>query len=469
MARGPGLVRVAAQTDPPLVFRKDRYFEQTGYHPHPPQAEVHWDVTRNRALSNGRRWGKTLLGGKETEATAWVKNWLGKAQQGWIIGPQYLDCEKEFRVVYDSLKALGVEDLSTKFLHNVENGNMHIHTKWGWDLQARSAAHPETLVGEGLDFVLMVEAGRLRRSTFTQYVRPALSDKRGWSLASGVPELATDVSLLYWAWKRGQDVNRPTWRSWRKPSWTNRIVFPGGRNDPEILEAEEDLTEDEFRRQYGAEFVDRVGRVMLEWDDEVHLRNLDYNPNWPLYGAVDFGYTNPFVWLWIQVDEFNNVYVIGEHYITRQDVTEICDRTLVDHPWSQHLVAAYVDPHEPDDANILRNKLKRPMRNNTGGTIQTRNRMIRDRLKPKPDHAPPELQQAEIVVDIARCPKLAWEMREGYRWPEHKNEMTNESENPMDKDNHGPEALSRFIYGYFSVVGGKHERRSRASKANVRG
>jgi hypothetical protein len=433
------------------ILRKDAYFEATGYFPHDAQKDVHYDHHRHRVLSNGRRWGKTLLGGKECEPTAFLRNRLGEPQRGWIIGPNYIDCEKEFRVIYDSLKKLGVDTVSHKFLKNVENGNMHIQTAWGWDLDCRSAATPESLVGEGLDFVLLAEAGRLHRSTFTEYVRPALSDKRGWSLMSGVPEISADISLLYWGYRRGLDTSdKKPWKSWRMPSWTNDIVFPGGRNDPEILEAEEDLTQEEFRRQYGGEFIDKVGRVMKEWDDAVHLRKIVFNPDWPVYAAVDFGFTNYWVWLWIQVDNFNRVYVIGEHYFLEQDTDEIA-RFLVNHPWMSGLVAFYPDPHNPDDVRILERILKKPARLNTGGEVQTRTALVRKNLKPMPPDEPPENQTANIVVDFS-CKQLAWEMREGYRWPRHKTEQKNSTELPMDKDNHGPEALSRFIYGYFSIV-----------------
>lgn len=449
------------------VLRKDVYFAQTGYEPHDGQRQVHYDPHRHRALSNGRRWGKTLLGGKEVEPCAFVRNRRGEVQRGWIIGPNYLDCEKEFRVVYDSFKALGIDTVSTKFLRNVENGSMHIVTNWGFDLECRSAQHPESLVGEGLDFVVCAEAGRLRRSTFTEYVRPALSDKRGWSLMTGVPEIAADTSLLYWAWKRGLEHETKPWRSWRMPSWTNTIVFPGGRNDPEILEAEDDLTEDEFRRQYGGEFVDKVGRVMKEWDDEIHLKRIKFNPDWPLYAAVDYGFTNWFVWLWIQVDPFQNVYVLGEHYIKEMDTERIAKEVLKNHPWIGQCLMFYPDPHNPDDSRILSRHLGIPFASNTGGEITTRNAMIRTRLKPRPEHAPPEEQQAQIVFDKDRCTHLAWEMREGYRWPEHKNEAKNNTEIPMDKDNHGPEALSRFIYGYFDITE-TEKPLSRQSRARIK-
>lgn len=444
------------------VLRKDLYFEQTGYTPHPGQVHVHFDNHRHRVLSNGRRWGKTFLGGKEVEPTAFLRNRRGEPQHGWIIGPNYADCEKEFRIVFNTFKSLGIESVSSKFVNNKDSGNMTIVTNWGFTLECRSAAHPESLVGEGLDFVLMVEAGRLHRSTFTEYVRPALSDKRGWSLTTGVPELATDTALLYWAFKRGLEWQTKPWRSWRMPSWTNTVVFPGGRKDPEILEAEEDLTEDEFRRQYGGEFVDRVGRVMAEWDDTIHLKRIKYNPDWPLYGAVDYGYTNFFVWLWIQVDPFDNVYVIGEHYVKQMDTERIAKEVLKPHPWMSACVAFYAPPAEPDETNTLMRHLKLPARTNTGGELKTRLSMIRTRLKVRPEE-----KQAQIVFDRDRCTHLAWEMREGYRWPVHKNEQKNESEVPLDKDNHGPEALGRFIHGYFTTQG-RSERRNRQSRAQVR-
>lgn len=433
-----------------LVFRKDKWFEETGYRPHPGQLPVHYDNTRNRVLSNGRRWGKTMFGGKEIECSAFVKNWRGEPMRGWIIGPEYTDAEKEFRIVYDTFKKLGIDQISSKFLNNTENGNMHIQTRWGFDLQCRSARHPESLVGEGLDLVLLAEAGRHRRRTFTEYVRPALSDKRGISIMTGVPEDASEQSLLYWGYHRGKDPTKLQWRSWRMPSWTNTAVFPGGRTDPEILEAEDDLTEDEFRRQYGGEFILRRGRVMKEWDDEIHIAEVNYRRDLPLYAAVDFGYTNDWVWLWIQHDKLNNiVYVIGEHRFKLRDTEDIARQEIKNHPLVGNLVAIYVDPSSPDDAAVLRRTLNVPTKSNTGGEIKIRLQLIRSALKLRPEHLPdghPEKHPGLIVDKL--CHRLIWEMREGYRWPESANDMRNASEIPMDNDNHGPEALGRFYKGH---------------------
>lgn len=431
------------------VFRKDLWFQQTDYKPHQGQKAIHYDNTRNRVLCNGRRWGKTLLGGKEVECSAFIKNWLNQPLHGWIVGPEYPDCEKEFRVVYDTFKRLGIDQVSTKFLNNTENGNMRISTKWGFDLECRSAKHPESLVGEGLDFVLMVESGRHKRKTFGDYIRPALSDRRGWSLISGVPEQATESSLLYWAYNRGQDPEKTQWKSWRMPSWTNNVMFPGGANDPEILEAKDDLTADEFSRQYEAKFVDNVGRVMTEWDDDLHISDKGYDPKLPLYAAVDFGFTNDWVWLWIQVDRDGVVYVVDELRFTLRDTADIAENELKRHVLLPKLLAIYPDPAAPDDARILRRTLKVPVRSNTGGELNVRLGLIRNALKLQPASLPDDdpRKKPKLVIN-RRCKQLIWEMSKGYRWPASNSETRNPSEQPLDKNNHGPEALGRFFKGY---------------------
>lgn len=438
------------------VFRKDLYFDKTGYAPHGGQRLVHYNPGRHRVLCNGRRWGKTLVGGKECEAAAFVRNFLGMPQRGWIIGPEYSDCEKEFRIVYDTFKSLGIDTVSDRFLNNVENGNMHIRTKWGFDLECRSAKHPESLVGEGLDFVLLVEAGRHKRKMWGDYVRPALSDKRGWSLASGVPEGAAEDSLLYSLFQRGQDPTKPSWWSIRMPSWTNVTVFPGGYKDPEIQEAKDDLTDDEFRRQYGAEFVERVGRVMSEWDSDVHVRKLEYDRSLPLYAAVDFGYVNDWVWLLVQIDHWGKVYVIYEQRWTLKDTEEIAKEILL-HPLTNKVQTIYVDPAAPSDASILRRVLQKNTHNGTGGEILDRVRMIRRALKRRPEHLPDDHpdKQPGMWIDEG-CNQLIWEMRQGYRWPEHKDQKYGEGKSPgelpLDKDNHGVEALGRFFKGHVGAA-----------------
>lgn len=436
------------------ALSKRKFFENTGYRPHPGQEQIHFTPARFKVVPNGRRWGKTLLGAKEVEPNAYVPSRIsGKAQLGWIVGPAYTDSEKEFRLVYDALREAGVDRDAIKFQNNVDSGSLHIKTSWGFELIGKSAGHPESLVGDGLDFVLMVEAGRHKRRTWGQYIRPTLSDRRGWALFTGVPEGKSEHSLLYNLYQRGLTpaAQKRGWMSWTMPSWTNTIVFPGGRNDPEILDAEDDLTEDEFNRQYGARFTDKTGVVMQEWEDETHIGDFAYQPSWPLYLAVDYGFTNPFVALWIQTGPFGEIRVIREQRWNRLDTPEVAADIMATVPG---LVRAcerlYPDPAEPDDTRTMERMLRIPAYGSTGGELKNRLTLIRSALKVVNSHLPEgdAERRPRLMIDRS-CTKLAWEMREGYKWPERKSEIKSDSEKPMDKDNHGVEALGRFFRGMY--------------------
>src|SRR5690606_39530481 len=67
-----------------------------------------------------------------------------------------------------------------------------------------------------------------------------------------------------------------------------------------------------------------------------------------------FGFTNAWVWLWIQLNPYNHqVNVIGEHRFFQRDTEDIAKNEFKDHPLTQKLSAIYVDPAGPDDARIL--------------------------------------------------------------------------------------------------------------------
>lgn len=453
------------------IATQEGFFEDLGYTPHPGQIDLHMTRSRFRVVRCGRRWGKTFFGAREGDmGLLSACPSTGGPSIGWVVGPNYTDAEKEFRIIYDDMRKIGIDKDSIKFVNNADSGSMHIRTSWGAEVIGKSAQHPEKLVGEGLNWVLMVEAGRHKRTTWGQYIRPALSDKRGWAIFSGVPEGKSSNSLLYALYERGQSSRFPSWSSYKRPSWTNTIVFPKGRRDPEILEAEADLTKDEFDRQYGAEFTEKTGVVMKEYDDDIHLGDFDYDPSWATYLAVDYGFTNPFVILVIQVSPFGDIRVIREFRRQELDTVEVARDFALEYPGLVRVAQKiYPDPAEPDDTRTLVRQLRIPAGRNTGGEIKIRLALIRRALKVQNLHLEPgnPERRPTLMIDRTHCQTLAWEMREGYKWPEHKSETRSDSENPLDKDNHGTEALGRFFRGHFgtsSLYGG-----SSVSSADVTG
>ncbi len=85
--------------------------------------------------------------------------------------------------------------------------------------------------------------------------------------------------------------------------------------------------------------------VFDQFDPDVHVKSIDYNPNLPLYRALDFGFVNPFVCLWIQVDGEGVVRVIDEYVRSRATIdihaAEIISRTPGD---ESRVTATFCDP-----------------------------------------------------------------------------------------------------------------------------
>jgi hypothetical protein len=62
--------------------------------------------------------------------------------------------------------------------------------------------------------------------------------------------------------------------------------------------------------------------VFAEFEPTVHIAEVEYDANLPMYRAMDFGYANPFVCLWIQVDAAGVVRVINEYVKVRATIAE---------------------------------------------------------------------------------------------------------------------------------------------------
>ncbi len=89
----------------------------------------------------------------------------------------------------------------------------------------------------------------------------------------------------------------------------------------------------------------RENVVFDEFEPAIHIRQLDYNPNLPLYRALDFGFVNPFVCLWIQVDENSVVRVIDEYVRSRATIDVHAEEIKGRTPVEEGCVAAtFCDP-----------------------------------------------------------------------------------------------------------------------------
>jgi hypothetical protein len=470
-------------------------WEETLWTPHKAQQEILFDRTRNQIVSFGRRAGKSQTGGNklvpeyfrallETEEL----RQRGLRREYWIVGPTYSDAEKEFRVAWGALERMGVPFDRPGSYNNPESGQMRISALNGrFIIHAKSAQYPQTLVGEGLSGVVFSEAAKLKPSVWVKYIRPTLADFGGWTYFGSTPE---GRNWFYDLWAVGQDSTRTDWRSWTAPSWINPYVYPGGVDtavlkgaqlargkgllkawmdrvefmsndrdlppsplgiDPEIWALFLDQSTEMFNQEIWALFNEFSGRVFKDWDEELHVNEDGFRPDWETYACGDYGFTNPTVWLLLQIDPHHErVHVLDEYYetgkTTSEAAAEIARRGLAPRSIRQF----FPDPAEPDRTREMSQLLQLSPGRGTGIALSDRIEWIRRFLKPRAGSLD---SGGEPRLTVHRkCVNMIREMGI-YKYPETAESAAERGraapENPEKKDDHTPEALGRFFSGMF--------------------
>lgn len=328
--------------------KKAAYFNTIDYVPHAKQWLYHDSTARFRLANCGRRFGKSTMAARDLEPRLFEPS-----RRFWIVGPTYDLGEKEFRVIWDDLiirMRLGL-DKRVKKGYSKKQGTMFIEFPWQTRLEVRSADHPENLVGEALDHVIMSEAAKQKQDTWERFIRPALADRRG---SADFPTTPEGFNWLYELWMMGQNPDFPMYESWRFPSWDNDAVYPGGYEEEEIQLLKATMGEDQFLQEIAADFASFVGKIYPDWNVETHVKQLKFNPAWKNYIAFDWGYTNPLAAIEFQVSPDDTIYVWREHYKPflrlEQHIAELRNRPQ---PEGYHLDLAFGDAADPEAADYV--------------------------------------------------------------------------------------------------------------------
>jgi len=501
----------------PVRLHRD-VWQRTRWVPYKEQEEIILNRSRFKLNAAGRRAGKSQVGGhvllpEAFRALAQLQalEELQLRREFWIVGPEYSDAEKEFRVFYDGMKRLGfdVEYDHPGTYNNTESGQMRVSAFGGkFIVHAKSAKYPTTLVGEGLSGVVFSEAAKLKPSVWTKYIRPTLADFLGWGYFGSTPE---GKNWFYDLWMAGQDKMRSEWASWRNPSWVNPYVYPGGAN-PEILEMAIEarrkgmlpdlvktklkmvtsalgvspagvhpeiwsmfleMSDELFNQEIACLFTEFVGRVFKDFDDEIHVVDDGEHYGWHTYYCADYGFTNPFVWLKLQIDPHGNrVHIVDEYYERGKTTEEACQDIIV-RGMASPALGFYPDPAEPDRTKEIAQRLHiRPM---SPGSLEVQDRLewIRRFLKYQPPHVPlGHPDRAPGLTINRRCVNTIREFND-YRYKETPDQASVKGrrapEIPMKKDDHTPEAIGRFFSGYKGRPFGGGVRQSTATVQRRRG
>jgi hypothetical protein len=358
----------------------------------------------------------------------------------WICGPTYKLSEKEFRIIHDDFVRKLQMRKYLKVSYNAKQGDMRIEFPWNTVVECTSATNQDSLLGEGLDGVVMSEAARHSQETWEMYIEPALSDKRGWA---DFPSTPRGYNWYQGLWQLGQQPEMSDYESWRFPTWTNDKIYKGA-DDPELQRIKAVVSPGYWKQEYAAEFTSFEGQIYDEFDPSIHVRDLRYVPAWRNYLVFDYGFSDPLVALDIMVDPSDNVYVWREYqvrYKTTWEHAHILKER--ENPPGYHIDHMFGDPRGADEAATIALVIGRV----TGRDVPWIQGIeaVKRKLMIQPDGKP------QLYIDRS-CYQLIRQMQ-ALRHKEVK-EGHNAKEGQVDYDDHGPDALRYFIGEYFVLGAG---------------
>lgn len=321
-----------------------------GYVPHRLIKRMYDGPWRFIAAGGGLRGGKSL--GEAMEGIAWLPH----SNLIWLAAETYDKCRQEFDYMYDAANSLGwVASASRpKKLYDP----CSFTTYWGCKVETRSLhdlgadGGGSSLTSYAPDLIIVCEPGFAPAETLSQ-ARERLTTRRGRLLMAGTFEKANTWFVETWQrWTRWPNVEMG--KSFALPSWLNRVSFPGGRFDPEIVSIEKTYaTFREFLVRWGGVPLASEALVMGNyWDEKKHVtENAVFQPydrdglRQPVYLMVDPGYSGNSVYAVLAAQRFGDNYVIFDEVaaksLVHEEVIDECRRR----PWWSHVASGVIDPY----------------------------------------------------------------------------------------------------------------------------
>lgn len=163
-------------------------------------------------------------------------------------------------------------------------------------------AEPDALRGIRIDFLVCDEVASFRNwdTVWNQVLRPTLVDSKGKGMF-----LSTPKGHNFWFdFYMKED---PEFASYTFSSYENDYLDP-----TEIEKTKAEMSEDDFRQEFMADFVTVEGQVYKEWNLNTNFVPVAYDPKLELHVSFDFGVNDPTAIIWIQRN--GGEFRIIDHY-----------------------------------------------------------------------------------------------------------------------------------------------------------
>jgi hypothetical protein len=149
------------------------------------------------------------------------------------------------------------------------------------------ADNADSLRGLYLDGIVLDEYADMRPRIWGEIIRPLLADRLGWAVFIGTPKGHNAFWDIY-----NNAIKSDTWYA-----KTLRASQTGLLPQSELDDAAKSMTEDQYLQEFECDFESAIlgayfGKEMRQLTDQGRIRDVEYDPLFPVHTAWDLGYSD---------------------------------------------------------------------------------------------------------------------------------------------------------------------------------
>jgi len=425
----------------------DFLYDTVSFTPTDEQRVILESDRRFTLVAGGEQAGKSMIASKfllkrifETE---------GKGLY-WLVAADYGRTRAEYEYLIEDFAKLNLLKKASK---RVDPGRIELAD--GTVIETKSAKDPRTLAMRAPDGIIGCEASQLDLESYYR-IRGRCAPKAAWMFLSGTFEGSLGwYPSLFQAWKYSTGDEK----SFSLPSYTNKHLYPGGKDDPEIQKLKNEASDAFFMERIEGIPSPPVGVVFQEFRADKHVsEEANYVLGEPVHLWIDPGYAGGYAVEAIQIinDQVRIIDEVYEQSLITEEMINICQNRewwsdvkfgVIDVAGYQHQAMAAPAEVWMNETGLYLDSEKVKINDGT--------EKLKSMLKLAPNGEPRLIinkQCKGILSEFGAAPNPFNGQTLVYRWKVDRdgNIVGNQ---PEDKYNHGVKAV---IYGLINHFGYAH-------------
>ena len=425
----------------------DFLYDTVSFTPTDEQRVILESDRRFTLVAGGEQAGKSMIASKfllkrifETE---------GKGLY-WLVAADYGRTRAEYEYLIEDFAKLNLLKKASK---RVDPGRIELAD--GTVIETKSAKAPRTLAMRAPDGIIGCEASQLDLESYYR-IRGRCAPKAAWMFLSGTFEGSLGwYPSLFQAWKYSTGDEK----SFSLPSYTNKHLYPGGKDDPEIQKLKNEASDAFFMERIEGIPSPPMGIVFQEFRADKHVsEEASYVSGEPVHLWIDPGYAGGYAIEAIQIinDQVRIIDEVYEQSLITEEMINICQNRewwsdvkfgVIDVAGYQHQAMAAPAEVWMNETGLYLDSEKVKINDGT--------EKLKSMLKLAPNGEPRLIinkQCKGILSEFGAAPNPFNGQTLVYRWKVDRdgNIVGNQ---PEDKYNHGVKAV---IYGLINHFGYAH-------------